>query len=149
MLFDLSIHIVRAPEDVFLFLRDKDRHPQEPGSPVLVLEKTTPGPARVGTRYREVVQMLPFYRGEIRSELTRCKAGLVLEERWRGAGMVGLLQYTFLPERGGTRLRFREAIQPRGLARLLEPWMEATLRPKLKLRLEEIKEIVERGWEPA
>ena len=65
------IHIInRRPADVFAFLRDKDKYPQEEGSPVLVLDKTTPGPPCVGTCYREVVQMLPFYRGEILSEIT-------------------------------------------------------------------------------
>ena len=43
MFFELSVRIRRPPEDVFDFLRDKDRYPQEPGSPVLALEKTTPG----------------------------------------------------------------------------------------------------------
>jgi hypothetical protein len=68
MYFDLSITIHRSREDVFGFLRDKDKYPQEPGSPVLVLEQTTPGPAGVGTRYREVVQMFPFVRGEMVSD---------------------------------------------------------------------------------
>jgi hypothetical protein len=45
MCFDLSITIHQSPQDVFLFLRDKDKYPQEPGSPVLILEQTTPGPA--------------------------------------------------------------------------------------------------------
>ncbi len=64
MNFELSIVIKRPPTAVFDFLRDKDKFQQPAGSPVLALEQTTPGPAAVGTRYREVVQMLPFIRGE-------------------------------------------------------------------------------------
>ena len=71
MYFELSILIRRSPSDVFAFLRDKDQYPQEDDSPVLILEKTTVGPVGVGTRYREVVQMLPFVRGEILSGITR------------------------------------------------------------------------------
>ena len=44
MYFELSITINRSPSDVFAFLRDKDKYPQEDGSPVLILEKITPGP---------------------------------------------------------------------------------------------------------
>ena len=103
MYFELSIWINRPPADVFAFLRDKDLYPQEPGSPVLVLEKTTPEPAGVGTRYREVVQMLPCYHGEILSEITRFKPNEYLEEDFRGAGMHGHLAYEFLPENGEQR----------------------------------------------
>ena len=70
MYFDLSISIDRPPEEVFGFLRDKDKYPQEPGSPVLALDQTTPGSAGVGTRYREVVRMLPLVRREIHSVIT-------------------------------------------------------------------------------
>jgi hypothetical protein len=57
--FELSVAIARPPSDVFAFLRDKDLYPQQADSPVLALEKTTVGATGVGTRYREVVQMLP------------------------------------------------------------------------------------------
>ena len=48
---------------------------------------TTNGLPAVGTRYREVVQMLPFVRGEILSEITRYEPPSHLEERFWGAGM--------------------------------------------------------------
>ncbi len=98
MYFELSIAIRWPPCEVFAFLRDIDKYPQKPGSPVLVLEQTTPGPAGVGTRYREVVQMLPFVRGEILSTVTCFVPGESLEEDFEGAGMIGHLAYQFLPE---------------------------------------------------
>jgi hypothetical protein len=104
MYFELSIHIERSPAEVFAFLRDKDRFPIEEDSPVLILEKITPGPTGVGTRYREVVQMLPFLRGEIRSVITRYDPDEYLEEDFWGSGMKGHLAYQFLLEGGGTRL---------------------------------------------
>ena len=72
---------------MFAFLRDKDQHATKPGSPVLVLEKITPGPVGVGTCYREVVQMLPGVRGEILSEITHFEQDVCLEEDFAGAGM--------------------------------------------------------------
>jgi len=144
--FELSISIDRPPDDVFAFLRDKDKHPQEEGSPVLVLEKTTPGPPGVGTCYREVVQMLPFYRGEILSEITRFEPNEHLEEDFRGAGMVGHLAYQFLPEAEGTRLIQRETLHYQGLLRLCEPAIRVILGRRLWVRLEEIKAALESGF---
>lgn len=146
MRFDLSITIHRSPEDVFGFLRDKDKYHQEPGSPVLVLEQTTPGPAGVGTRYREVVQMFPFVRGEILSVITCFEPGARLEEDFEGAGMTGHLAYEFSPEDGGTRLTQRETVHMRGALRVFEPPIERMLSRRLWQRLEDIKAVLESGW---
>lgn len=146
MYFELSIVIRRPPADVFAFLRDKDKYPQKPGSPVLVLEQTTPGPSGVGTQYREVVQMLPFVRGEIRSKITRFEPAEHLEEDFEGAGMQGHLAYQFVPEHDGTRLIQRETVTTRGLLRVIEPLIERTLARQLRKRLEAIKAVLESGW---
>jgi len=146
MYFDLSISIRRLPEDVFGFLRDKDKYPQDPGSPVLALEQTTPGPAGIGTRYREVVRMLHFIRGEIHSVVTHFEPGRRLEEDFEGAGMVGHLAYRFVPEDGGTRLTQQETVCTRGFARALEPIMKRMLSRQLRKRLETIKAVLESGW---
>jgi hypothetical protein len=146
MEFDLSIHINRSPDDVFAFLRDKDRFPQEEASPVLLLEKTTPGPPGMGTRYREIVQMLPLVRGEILSEITHYEPGIRLDEDWAGAGMEGNLTYLFIPEEGGTRLVQRETVEPRGWLRLAAPLIRISLGRALQNRLEGIKELLDAGW---
>jgi hypothetical protein len=144
--FELAITIDRAPAEVFAFLRDKDRHTQEADSPVLLLEKTTPGPAGAGTRYREVVQMLPFFRGEILSEITRFEPDGVLEEDFAGAGMEGHLAYRFLPADGGTQLIQRETLHLTGPLRLLAPLVERMLARRLLQRLEAIKQLLESDW---
>jgi len=143
--FELSTSINRPPADVFVFLRDKDKYPQEEDSPVLALEKTTPGPPRVGTCYREVVQMLPFYRGEILSEITRFEPNEYLEEDFRGAGMVGHLAYQFLPEKEGTKLIQRETLRYQGLLRFCEPIIRVILNHRLRERLKDIKAALEAG----
>ena len=143
MYFELSISINRPPADVFAFLRDKDQYPQEQGSPVLVLEKTTPGLPGVGTRYREVVQMLPCYQGEILSEITRYEPNEYLEEDFRGAGMHGHLAYEFLPEKGGTKLIQRETLHYQWLLRFFEPLIGLVLERRLRERLADIKKVLE------
>jgi len=52
---------------------------------------------KVGTRYREVVQMMPFVKRDILSEVTRFEPFSVLEEKWRGGGMEGILTYFLIP----------------------------------------------------
>jgi hypothetical protein len=146
MYFELSISIDRPPEDVFAFLRDKDKFPQEEGSPVLVLEMTTQGPPGVGTRYREVVQMLPFFRGEIHSVITRFEPPELLEEDFWGAGMVGHLAYQFLRQGEGTKLIQRETLSYRGALRLFEPVIRPILGRRLRERLREIKACLEGGY---
>jgi hypothetical protein len=146
MEFELVIHIRRPPDDVFLFLRDKDKFPQAEDSPVLLLEKTTPGPHGVGTRYREVVQMLPFVKGEMLSEITHYEPGERLGEDWQGAGLKGHLTYLFIPENDGTRLIQRETVRPQGLLRLMAPLIKSMLGRRLQKRLHDIKLILEAGW---
>jgi len=146
MKFELSITIDRPPPDVFAFLRDKDQYPQMEGSPVLALDKTTPGPAGVGTRYREVVQMLPFYQGEILSEITHYQPYRVLEEDFQGAGMHGHLAYQFLPMGAGTNLIQRETIHYHGILSIFEPVIRVVLHHRLQERLKDIKTILESGY---
>jgi len=146
MRFELSVHIKRPPADVFGFLRDKDKYPQKPGSPVLALEQTTPGPAGVGTRYREVVQMLPFVRGEILSVVTRFDPPHRLEEDFEGAGMEGHLAYEFLPEGDGTNLIQRETLEMKGLLRLSSPFVKRMLGRQLERRLDALREVLDGGW---
>lgn len=143
MEFELSVTINRPPADVFAFLRDKDAYQQKPGSPVLALDKTTPGPAGVGTRYREVVQMLPFARGEILSEITRFEPDRCLEEDFSGAGMEGHLAYEFVPQNGGTLLIQREHLRARGILRLVAPVIRVTLGRQLRRRLDGIRRELE------
>lgn len=143
MKFERSITIRCNPDEAFIFLRDKDKFQQEPGSPVLVLEKTTPGPVGVGTCYREVVQMFPLIKGEIISIVQRYEPPRYLEEFFRGTGMDGYLAYEFIPVDEGTMLIQRERIEFHGLFGLFAPVMERMLLKAVEARLEGIKSILE------
>ena len=146
MHFNLTIPIRRTPEEVFAFLRDKHAFPQQRGSPVLVLEKITPGAVGIGTRFREVVRMLPLVRGEIFSRVTRFEPYRCLQEEFWGAGMSGWLTYTFNPHEDGTLLVQDQIIEVDGLLKLLMPLMRAMLARRLRGRLIEIHNLLEGGW---
>lgn len=143
MIFERVISIRCKPKEAFVFLRDKDQFQQEPGSSVLVLEKTTPGPVGVGTCYSEVVQMFPLIKGEILSTIQRYEPPRYLEESFRGTGMDGYLAYEFIPVEEGTLLVQRETIQFHGLFGLFSPLMERMLLKEVETRLEEIKKFLE------
>lgn len=143
MKFERSISINCEPEKVFIFLRDKDQFQQEPGSPVLLLEKTTPGPVRIGTQYREVVQMFPLVKGEILSTIERYEPPVHLEESFRGTGMDGNLAYEINLVEEGTHLIQRETIQFHGLFGLFSSLMGRMLLKAVEARLEGIKKFLE------
>jgi hypothetical protein len=145
MLVKLRIIINKPPSDPFNFLCNKDKFKQPSNSPVLLLEKTTPGPLGVGTRYREVVQMLPFVKKDILSEVTRFEPSSVLEEKWRGAGMEGILTYFFNPIPGGTELIQHVNIKALGLLRPFDTMLSKTYAKAAQYRLECLKALLETG----
>jgi hypothetical protein len=140
-----SIDIKRRPGAVFDLLANVHLVQQAEDSPVLALEITTPGPVGVGTRYREVVQMLPFYQGEILSEITAFEPPRLLEMVWTGAGMAGRDRYELADIPEGTRLVHQKWTSGRGLLRIMEPFMRWGLIPRLEARLEDIKRLLEEG----
>ena len=139
MYFELAITINCPRKEVFLFLRDKDQHKQKANSPVLLLEKTTEAPVDIGTRYREVVQMLPCYKSEILSVITRYEPYEYLEEDFVSPGMRGHLAYQFIDKNGSTELIQRESIFFTFPLNLTDPIIKKVLHRKLMERLEDIK----------
>jgi len=137
--FELSININCSQEEVFMFLRDKDKHIQKEDSPVLLLERITEDPVDVGTRYREIVQMLFLYKSEIISTITRYEPYEYLEEEFFSKGMKGNLAYQFIDHGGYTELIQRESIFFGFPLNLLNPIIKKLLHRKLIERLEEIK----------
>jgi uncharacterized protein YndB with AHSA1/START domain len=136
--FESSVTIAQPPGKVFAFLRDKHLHAQEPGSPVLLLEKATPGDVGVGTRFREVVRMLPGVRGEIRSTVSRCEGDRALEEDFAGAGMRGHLAYALRAERDGTRLVQRQTLELAWWLQPLQPLVRRAFARRVRARLDDI-----------
>lgn len=108
--FELSAVVDRPLEEVFAFFRDVDQHAGQKGTIVPVYDKITPGPIGVGTRYREVVQLLPFVTGEILTEVTGYEPGRRLAYKSVALGMAGELTYSFEAAAGGTRVVQRQSL---------------------------------------
>lgn len=143
--FERSILIKCSAQSVFAFLRDKHLHDQTDESPVLVIQKISPGPVSVGTRYREVVHMLPWYDAEILSEVTCFKPHSFLEEDFHSTSMHGHLAYEFQAQGDSTILIQRESIHYTGFLKVLEPLIKFFLLRKIEQRLLSIKQIIEEG----
>ncbi len=144
MNFEISSVIHRPVEDVFAFFRDVDLHAGRKGTLVPIYEKITTGPVRVGTRYREVVQMTPFMTGEILTEVVGIEPGRRLAYRYVALGMPGELTYRFEAVDGETRIAQQQSLIPSGWLRLLSPLIAAMFSRMIKRRLAGIKEYLER-----
>lgn len=138
-----SIDIRKPPEVVFEFLANIQDVQQSDDSPVLGLDLITEGPPRLGSRYREVVQMMPFVKGEILSEITAFEFPRALEMTWSGPGMSGTDRYELDTHQYGTTLNHTKCTSFPGILRVLEPIMRKPLIPRLEQRLVDIKRILE------
>jgi hypothetical protein len=141
--YDMAVTIRRSPEDVYALLDDIQDHIHAPGSPVPEMEKIPPGPARAGTRWREVVRLFPGLTMTMWSEVVAVEAGRRLDETFRGPWMTGRLAYEIEPVPGGSILHQRETLTPHGPLRLVAGVMNRMLRPRLETRLEAIREVLE------
>lgn len=145
MEFELTAVINRPLEEVFAFFRDVDQHAGQKGTIVPVYDKITPGPVGVGTRYREVVQVLPFVTGEILTEIVGYESGRRLAYRYVALGMAGELTYCFAAVEEGTRMVQRQSLWPGGLLRLFTPLIGAMFSRVIQRRLVGIKGYLESG----
>jgi hypothetical protein len=138
-----SIDIRRPPEVVFDLLANIQDVQQSDDSLVLVLDLITEGPPRLGSKYREVVQMMPLIKGEIISEITAFDPPRVLEMAWRGPGMTGIDRYELASIEDGITLNHKKCVSYPGVLRILEPFMRIPLVPRLEERLVDIKRLLE------
>ncbi|HOU11823.1 MAG TPA: SRPBCC family protein [Anaerolineae bacterium] len=129
--------------DVFALFRDVDQYNEHEGSPVPVLDKITEGPVRVGTRYREVVQMMPFVTMTILSEITEYESERRLASRWWSNVMEGRLAYTFELVDGGVRVIQRMSLNPKGVLRVFSPLIKVMFSRAGEHRLAWIKAFLE------
>lgn len=143
--FTSAINITRPPEVVFGFLANIHLKQQAGDSPVLALDMTTSGAPRLGSKYREVVQMLPFYKGVFLSEITAFEPPQLLELTWTGPSMTGCDRYILTEIRDGTQLNHKKQLSCLGILKLMEPFIRIPLFPRLEARLATIKHCLEEG----
>lgn len=146
MYFDVNVTIRRPPSAVFAMLIDvQDYGKQERAARVPVMEKVTPGPTRVGTRWREVIRLAPRVTFTIWSEVVAIEQDRLLDERFRSWWMHGRLEYTMTASDGGTVLRQRERLEGRGPFRLADGFIARQLGPNIEARLDGIRRLLEEG----
>jgi hypothetical protein len=141
--FRFTAVIAMPPGDVFAFFRDVDQHAGRKGTRVPVYDKLTSDPVGLGTRYREVVQLLPLVRGEIISEITDYEEGKRLGYRFSGLSMDGELTYTFEPVGQGTLVTQKQSLNPRGVLRFFSAGIGKIFSTVAAQRLEGIKALLE------
>lgn len=124
-------------------MSDFENHHQESNSQVLLVEKLTPGPSRIGTQYRETVQLLPFITIEMITEVTQMNPHKNLEFTWSGGGMEGVLKYHLDPRDDWTNLEFSERVIPKGIMKLVGPLIQASFHKMMVDRLDGIKGVLE------
>jgi len=144
MNFEISRHVNRRPEDIFAFLADIQQYTGR-GTPVPVMQKIPSGPTRVGTRWREVVQVLPFATMTVWTIVESLVPDRVIASRFHSWWMQGHIEYRFTPDGGGTLFSWTETISPRGPLRVTDRLMDRLLRPRLVKRMEDICEFLDSG----
>lgn len=135
--------VARPPGEVFAFFRDIDQLPWHTHPVVAAYRKITPGPAGVGTRYRETVRLFAGRTLDIVSEITAVHPDDRLEYRWAGPAMHGELTYEFRVALGGTEVLQWQTLEPHGALRLLTPLIRRAFAGRIADRLEHIAAILE------
>jgi hypothetical protein len=143
MQFVFKTVIKRSRKDVFVFFRDVDRHAGRKDSIVPVLDKITPGPVRLGTRYYEVVRIMPFVAGKVFTEILGLVPDQRLTYRYVALGMKGELTYQFNVTSEGTEVEQHQSLVPGGMLKLFAPIIGAMFSRMATRRLSGIKHLLE------
>lgn len=144
--FTGSILIRRPIEEVFDFVADERNEPSY-NSQIRQVEKTTPGPIGLGTRWRAVttsgrrtvpidLEITEYARPERLGSATRMRA----------ADISGFL--TFAPEGDGTRMTWTWDLRPKGLLKLAAPPLAALGRRQEQRIWSALKAHLEAAQEP-
>lgn len=116
MRVDLEHVIAHPVERVFAVLSDPARRPswQENTSDVVIL---TPGPAGLGTRWRETSRGI----GVVEAEVVGFEPGALWEEAGTAEGGEGRISVRLRPDgEGGTRVTMSVELHLKGLRRVME-----------------------------
>jgi len=141
--FRFEIIVKCSIDDVFGFFKNIDKHAGKEGTVVPVYGKLTPGQVREGTRYREVIQVTPFMRGEMISEVTCYEEGRRLGYQFSGLGLDGELIYSFSRVGAGTEVIQEQSLRPHGILRLFSFMIGKMFSKAAEKRLESIRILLE------
>jgi Polyketide cyclase / dehydrase and lipid transport len=141
--FDLPVVIRRQPSEVFAFLADIQDAEPIPRNAAVSMAKEPSGPTALGTSWHEQVRIVPGCWLHIVSVVTQIAEPSLLGMDFHSRWFAGHLTYEIETEDGGSLLRQRETLQPRGPLRWLDKIIEPYLRRQLVRRLQDIRQILE------
>lgn len=137
---EVTIHLNKPVEQVFAFLVDTDKLSTWQSN-LIRLEPLTEGSLRPGSRFREI-RRINNKEEEIEGEITTLELNRRLETKTLTKPQA-IVSYTFDPEQGGTRLRYKFILETSGLMRLLEPMISNSIKKDSHADLEMLKRILE------
>lgn len=138
-----SIVIHRPVEQVYQFMSEpKNRLRYDPK--LIDVRHSPEGPLRPGTQIVEVRSMLGK-RGEMVTEVSELEPNRRIGYRTRQddpVNAVGAYHFESIP--GGTRLTLNFALNPRGIMKLITPFLAGGLKRDIAAGLANIKAVLER-----
>jgi uncharacterized protein YndB with AHSA1/START domain len=137
---EVTIHLNRPVDQVFAFLADTGKVSTWQSS-LIKLEALTEGPLRLGSRFREI-RRLGRRDSEIQGQVTAFEPNKRLETKTTTKPEV-MVSYSFEPENGGTRLRYKFILLSSGMMRLLEPLIARSIKKESESDFETLKRILE------
>ncbi len=137
---EVTIHLNRPVEQVFAFLADTGKVSTWQSS-LIELESLTEGPLRLGSRFREI-RRLGRRDSEIQGQVTAFEPNKRLETKTTTKPEV-TVSYSFDPENGGTRLRYKFVLLSSGIMRLLEPLIARSIKKERESDFETLKRMLE------
>jgi uncharacterized protein YndB with AHSA1/START domain len=137
---EVTIHLNRPVEQVFAFLADTEKVSSWQSS-LIELEQLTEGPLHAGSRFREI-RRLGLRDAEIQGQVTAFEPNKRLETRTTTKPEV-TVSYSFDPENGGTRLRYKFVLLSSGIMRLFEPLIARSLKKDRESDFETLKHLLE------
>jgi uncharacterized protein YndB with AHSA1/START domain len=140
MRFENAVVIDRPAREVFAFLADLENVPRW-NYAIESTSKTSDGPVRVGTTYRQV-RTLPS-RSEESLEVTELEPDRRLAVRGDLGPFAGTLTYVLEETDGRTRLVNTADLEARGVMRLAAPLAAGRVREAVAANLGELKRLLE------
>ncbi len=117
-----AIDLPTSPRESFDYLADFSRTAEwDPG--VVEAEALTPGPARVGSRFRVVARFLGR-RVPLEYEITELERPARIVLRGEGGGVVSIDEIDLTPRRGGTRVTYEARVELSGVAAVADPLLD-------------------------
>jgi uncharacterized protein YndB with AHSA1/START domain len=137
---EMSVRLNRPVEQVFAFLVDPEKLTMWQSN-LMKAEQLTPGPVRLGSRFREV-RRLGRKETEVQAEVSAFERNQRLGTKTSTKPDVRI-NYSLDPEPGGTRLSFQFVMLTTGLMWILEPMISSSIRRQSAADFAKLKELLE------